>query len=273
MKKIKYILSLLAIVFTISCDTDGDNLVSTSDQGGVIINVDQSSGSLLGTPASGVDLDDAEVTFITVDLDFDARINLGTGVGISKYEIVKTFNGGAEVSITETPSLPFNVVYTDVSEYVAGFGVAASDLRIGDVFTFKVKIHKTDGSIYYYAPSMGHFSVVVNCLSSLTGTYTNPNIPDCGGSGGDVATVTEVSPGRYWVSSMPVYSWASGNCIGFYMIDVCGVLIYDNGDLEENGYDGNAQTPGQVNADGSFSFTFQLPAAGYGPDTVIYTPL
>ena len=118
---------------------------------------------------------------------------------------------------------------------------------------------------------MGNYTMVVNCASNLDGVYTNPNVPACDGSAGGIATVEEITPGRYFVSSMTGYTFTPGKCIGFYMVDVCGVLTYDGGDLEDNNYDGDAGTPGQVNADGSFTFTCALAEAGYSL-TSTYTP-
>ncbi|PHS08443.1 MAG: hypothetical protein COA88_06885 [Kordia sp.] len=266
MKKINYILGLLVIAFTISCESDPDNLVATADQGGVIINVDQSSGSILGSPAGGVDLSDAEVTFATVDLDFDARINLGTEAGISKYEIVKTFNGGTEVSITETPTLPFNLIYSDISEYVAGFGMAATDLRIGDVFTFKVKIHQTDGDVYYYAPSMGQFSVVVNCSSSLAGMYQVTATRDDGSSWDQgIEEIIEISPGYY--KTITTGGWGAGTIApdqGFNFNDICNTLTVPAQGLAQ-GYYSNAVVgtdDGEVLGNGDLVINYSIEFSG-----------
>jgi len=269
MKKINYILSLLVIAFTISCDSDPDNLAPAADTGGVILNVDQSSGSILGAPAAGVDLADAEVTFATVALDFDARINLGTEAGISKYEIVKTLNGGDEVSITETPSLPFNLVYTNITEYVDGFGIAPTDLRIGDVFTFKVKIHQTDGDVYYYSPGMGQFSVVVNCSSSLAGMYQVNVVRDDGASyDHGIQEIVEISPGYY--KTLTTGGWGAGTIApdqGFNFNDTCNTLTvpgqglcqgyYSNtvGGTDAGGNDGQVQGNGDLVITYEISFT------------------
>lgn len=266
MKKINYILSLLVIAFTISCDSDLDNIAPAADTGGVILNVDQSSGSILGAPAAGVALADAEVAFATVALDFDARINLGTEAGISKYEIVKTLNGGDEVSITETPSLPFNLVYTGIAEYVDGFGIAPTDLRIGDVFTFKVKIYQTDGHVYYYSPGMGQFSVVVNCSSSLGGMYQVNIVRDDGATyDHGIQEIVEISAGYY--KTITTGGWAEGTIAadqGFNFNDTCNTLTVPGQNLCQGTYsntvggteaDGN---DGQVQANGDLVVTYEI---------------
>ncbi len=110
------------------------------------------------------------------------------------------------------------------------------------------------------------------CFSDLAGNYTNALIaPDlCDTS--DPITVVEDEPGRYFVSSMTNYSWTSGGCIGFFIIDNCGTLTYDGGDLEANGYTGDGGAGGEVNADGSFSFECRLNEVGYA-EVSTYVPL
>ncbi len=110
------------------------------------------------------------------------------------------------------------------------------------------------------------------CYSNLAGDYTNALIaPDrCDES--DPITVTEDSPGRYFVSSMTEYAWTSGGCIGFYIVDNCGTLTYDGGDLEDNGYSGDGGEGGEVNADGSFTFECRLNEVGYS-EVSTYVPL
>lgn len=274
MKNLKNIfLALAAVLSIVACETDADTVAVVADEAGLLVNVSATSNSsILGSPEAGVDLEDAIVTVTNAYLDMTVSMTAGTISSLDKIEIVKSFNGGAEVSLGESTTLPYNLVVSNLADLLAGTGVTENDLRIGDILSFRTKVHKTDGSVYYYNSSMGDYSIVINCASDLVGTYTSNFLPACDGGAAGVATVTEVSPGRYWVSSMARYTFNPGKCIGFYMIDVCGVLTYDGGDLEDNNYDGDAGIPGQVNADGSFTFTFQLPAAGYGPETITFTP-
>ncbi|MGB0974289.1 MAG: hypothetical protein ACPGU9_04780 [Flavobacteriaceae bacterium] len=276
MKNLRNIFLAMVGVLTIaSCETDADTVAEVHDEASFLVQVSTTSNSaILGSPEAGVDLEDAELTITNAYLNLTVtQMSSGTLSTFDKIEIVKSYNGGEEVSLGESSTLPYTLEVTTLTELLSGTGIAEADMRIGDELLIRTKIHKTDGSVYYYNVSMGNYSMIVNCASNLAGTYTNGLLPDCDGSGGGIATVTEVSPGRYWVSSMARYRFLPDKCIGFYMIDVCGVLTYDGGDLEDNNYDGDAETPGQVNADGSFTFTFQLPAAGYGPETITFTPL
>ena len=274
MKNLRNIFIAMVGLLTIAaCETDADTVAEVHDEAGLLVSVATTSNSaILGSPEAGVDLDDAMVTVSSAYLNMTVNMTSGTINQLDKIEIVKSFNGGDEISLGESTTLPYNLEISSLDELLAGTGATESTIRIGDVLDFRTKVHKTDGSIYYYNSSMGSARILVNCLSNLAGTYTNGLLPDCDGSGGGVATVTEVSPGRYFVSSMARYRFQPEKCIGFYMVDVCGVLTYDGGDLEDNNYDGDAGVPGQVNSDGSFTFTFQLPAAGYGPETITFTP-
>jgi len=115
-------------------------------------------------------------------------------------------------------------------------------------------------------------TIAYSCFSDLAGTYTNPAVPQCDAvTGPGNITVTEESTGRYLVSSMTGYTFGAGNCISFFMTDICGVLTYDGGDLEANNYSG-AGGAGVVNPDGSFTITLKLIEAGYS-ETSTYTPL
>jgi len=242
MKKINYILSLLVIAFTISCDSDTDNLAPVADLGGVVMNTSISDGAILGVPNDASDLDNSEIAFNATYLDFDVRLNLGNEAGISKYEIVKTFNGGDEVIVGETASLPFNLSYTTLDEYLDGTGVIATDLRIGDKFTFKVKIYQNDGDVYYYSPNMGQFSVTVNCSSDLEGTYLVSY------TGGDFPhVITEITPGIYEMSSM--FGWPDAGYVTG-LSDTCGVVTF-TGWQWANGLEGT----GQVQPNGDIIFT------------------
>lgn len=275
MKNFRNIFIAMVGVLTIAaCDTDAETVAEVHDEAGFLVQVSTTSDSaILGSPEAGVALEDAEITISTARLDMSVALTSGNLNSLDRVEIVKSYNGGDEIMLAETTTLPYNLVVDGITDLLSGTGASEAGLRIGDELLIRTKVYKTDGSVYYYNTTMGHVSLVVNCASDLAGTYTNAEIPDCEGTGGDIAYVTEVTPGRYRVSSMPRYSWTSGNCIFFYMIDVCGVLTYDGGALEDNANDGDAGVPGQVNADGSFNFTFQLPAAGYGPVEETYVPL
>lgn len=197
----------------VSCETDAETVAEISGEAGAVVTVDYSDGKILGTVDGSLALADAPVTFTDVSLDFDARLTLGNEAGVLKYELVKSFNGGAEIFISETPALPLNVTYTTIGDYLADTGVVAGDLRIGDVFKFNVKVHKTDGTVLYYNASMGEYKVVVNCSSDLAGDYA-------WGTYQPLLTLDEVGAGRYY---MPYLGSFSG-IYWFEFEDQCGVL-------------------------------------------------
>ncbi len=87
------------------------------------------------------------------------------------------------------------------------------------------------------------------CFSALDLGHPYSN-PDCVGN---QATVTEISAGTYEVGDLPYLS-AGGNPIPFEMTDVCGDLTIDT--IVLGAY--LVRGEGVVNADGSFTITYQL---------------
>lgn len=257
------ILALMVSVF--SCDTDDQaEVLNDADTAGALVSVSATSNSsILGQPEPGVPLDDALVEITNAYLNMTVTSTAGNLNNISKIQIVKSYNGGEEAVAGESTSLPFNLVIDNLTDLLSGTGVVEDDLRIGGVLQLKTKVFTTDGDVYYYNKSMGDYAMVVNCSSDLAGTYSNPKVPAA--CNPTAVEVTQVSPGRYWVSSMPTYSFGAGGCIGFYMIDVCGTLTYDGGDLEDNNYSG-AGGHGQVTETG-FTFLSILAEAGYEEET------
>ncbi|TYA53272.1 hypothetical protein [Formosa maritima] len=248
MKKLNYLLTMFfALTLFVGCDTDPDNNAPVADEGGLVITVDDSSGKVLGTPLDANDLENTEIAFnnADVDLDFSALLSLGNYNNVSKFELVKTLNNGDEAFIAESETMPFNVVYSTIEEYVAGLGVDASDLRIGDVFTFKVKLYQADGDLYYFAPNMGEFSVVVNCASNLIGNYQVTATRDDGASvNHGIEPIIEVSPGYYKAKTTGL--WAFGAIApdqGYNFNDTCSTLTVPPQDLAQ-GYYSNDVTPG-----------------------------
>ncbi|MFV0572704.1 MAG: hypothetical protein ACK5M1_09780 [Xanthomarina gelatinilytica] len=284
MKTLKInILAILGLLLVTGCSKDiedYDTVAEIHDEAGATVQVSTTSNSsILGNPEPGIPLDEALVTVTNAYLDLTVRLTTGNLDQIEKIEIVKSFTRSIEgdeintdeIVLASTTTLPYNLVVGDIEDLVSGIGVNSDELKIGDVFTFRTKVTQTDGNIYYYNSGMGTTSLIVNCASDLAGVYTNPYLPQAVVCNGPTATVTEVSPGRYWVSSMTGYSFGAGGCIGFYILDVCGQLKYDGGDLEDNGYSGEGGF-GQVNADGSFTMTLFLNDVGYS-QTSTYTPI
>lgn len=276
MKTLKLnLIVLLGLLLITACnndvDEDFDTVAEIHDEAGMLISVSATSNSsILGSPEPGVDLADAEVTITNAYLNMTVRLTDGSLDQIAKVEIVKSFNGSPEVVLGSSTTLPFNLVVDNLDDLLSGTGAVESSLRIGDVLSIRTRVVQTDGDVYYYNSSMGNYSLTINCSSDLAGSYSNPRVPTCTGTTPNNVTVTEVSPGRYLVSSMTQYSWTSGGCIFFYMVDVCGQLTYDGGALEDNGYSGAGGT-GVVNSDGSFTFTCFLDATGYS-ETTTFTP-
>lgn len=272
MKNIKKLLGLLTIALMVfSCTDDYDEVIQVSGEAGLIINITNTTGKILGIPAGGVPLEDAEITFSAVELDFDAILQTGNEVGVSKYEIVKTFNGGNEVTVAETNSLPFNVVYTTIDEYISGFSINVEDIRVGDKFTFKVKLHKTDGSVLYFSSNIAQFSVVVNCFSDLAGDYQVTAFRDDGASWDQgIETIVEVSPGYY--KTVTTGGWGAGTIApdqGFNFNDTCNTLTVPDQGLAQNYYSNDVKglADGSVLANGDliiyYSIDFSSGAAVY----------
>ncbi|QDO93785.1 hypothetical protein FNB79_07270 [Formosa sediminum] len=179
MKNILYIcfVMLSILSFTACQETDTETIVELEGEAGVLVNVSsKSSGALLGSPESGVDLEDASIEFSENYLTLTTIKQSGdTALDIESIQAYKSLNGGEEVLIGSSTSLPFTIEYTTIDEFVDGLGLSVSDLRIGDYFNFIIKVLKTDGSIYTYNTSMGRFQLTINCSYDLTGTYVMTN--------------------------------------------------------------------------------------------------
>lgn len=265
MKKLNYLLTLFfALTLFVGCDTDPDNNVPVADEAGLVISVDDSSGKVLGTPLDAGDLAASEIAFdnADVELDFNSLLSLGNYSQVSKFQIVKTLNNGPEAIVGEPNTLPFNLVYDSIEEYVSGLGVSASDLRIGDKFTFKVKLFQTDGDMYYFSPSMGEFSVVVNCASNLDGNYQVTVTRDDGASVNQgIEPVIQLSPGYY--KTKTTGTWAFGAIApdqGFNFNDTCSTLTVPPQKLCQ-GYYSNDVSPtddGEVLPNGNLVINYEI---------------
>jgi hypothetical protein len=172
----------------------------------------------------------------------------------------------ATSSVTFSPS---NSLFTNLEITLLSEGIDAPAefhlvLKLGESSDPNVKASGKKGSI--------DIAIKYLCFSNLAGNYTNPDAPECNQS--DPVTLTLLSAGRYYVSSMTGYNWTSGNCIGYNIIDNCGDLYYDGGDLEDNGYSGGPtdDVRGHVNEDGSFTFKCMLVETDYEA-TSTYTPV
>jgi hypothetical protein len=275
MKKLNYLLTLFfALTLFVGCDTDPDNNVPVSDEAGLIISVAESSGKVLGTPLDAANLDISEIAFnnADVELDFNSVLSLGNYSDVSSFEIVKTLNNGPEAIVGTPNTLPYNLVYTTIDEYVAGLGVAVADLRIGDIFTFKVKLFQNDGGVYYFDPNMGQFSVVVNCASNLAGNYQVTATRDDGAAvNHGIEPIIEVSPGYYKTKTTGL--WAFGAIApdqGYNFNDTCSTLTVPPQTLAQ-GYYSNDVLPtddGEVLPNGNLVINYEI---GFSAGNRTYT--
>jgi hypothetical protein len=156
---------ILAILVTASCVDPEDLVTEDAKEGGAMLSVAGSEGKLLGIedPVTGI------VTFTDNDLVLNVSLILGNFKG-EVFTLVKQFNG-QEIEVEEFTELPYEYSITTVAEFLDGFtGISASDLRIGDVISYKVKIRTSDGRDLY--SNDAQISVTVNCGSDLAGVYT-----------------------------------------------------------------------------------------------------
>lgn len=199
MKKINFFLSALIVsVAFLGCDgEEAAEVIQNNDISGVAISVD-GSGSLQGEPEDMDNISTSNVNILTTELDMTVDIaseeDLGT---VSHFEVVKQFNGGDEISLGTYESLPFSVNLTELSQFLENTSVSEDDLRIGDIFTFKVRVHQNDGDSYQYLGQA--FNLAVNCFADLSGTYSVTN-SICGtGSSGTIPpiNITQTPDGNW----------------------------------------------------------------------------
>ncbi len=203
MKKILNILVVFSLVLIYSCEYNNsdfntdDQLTGTAIEGAAIVAVNTSSdGKLLGSPSSS-DLENATVEFSDTTLELSILLMTG-GTDVTSYEILKSLNGGLETIVATSPTLPISLAYSTIDEFLAGLGVSESDLRIGDVVTFRTKMIRSDGSINFAGPNEGTFSITINCSADLTGTYDVTN-DSCGPS--FTATISANPDGTWAITS------------------------------------------------------------------------
>lgn len=219
----------IVLLVTYSCVDPEDLITAGAKEGGAIVTVSGTSGKVLGVPNSTT----GEVTFTDNELTMNIDVSTG-GESVDSYSVVKQFNGGDEVLVESFNSVPHTTTFTTLDEFLAGTGKAATDLRIGDTYSFRVKLTLSDGRVIYSAPANGRYNVVVNCSSNLAGTYTVTGIYNRPASGivGQVVgprteVLTEISPGIYGTEESG--HWDAESQLGFstcpiIFSDVCGEL-------------------------------------------------
>lgn len=253
------LLAILSLLVITACnndvDEDFDTVAEIGDEAGMLIAVSATSNSsILGNPEPGVDLPDAQVEITNAYLNMTVRLTAGSMEQVEKVEIVKSFNGGTEIVLGESTTLPYTLEVDNLEALLAGTGVVENDLRIGDVLSFRTKVTQTDGDIYYYNVAMGNYNLTVNCSSDLAATY----IINYGG-GAQPHYVTEIGPGLYQINSM--MGWpTSGYWVNF--TDTCGILSIDNDWIFPAGNPASGE--GYVDADGNLVWTsVTVENAGY----------
>jgi hypothetical protein len=203
MKKIINILVVFSLVFFYSCDPknsdfDTEDTTQGGLLGGAIVSVsNDSDGKLLGAP-SGSDLTTATVAFSDTSMELTIMLNTG-GQDVSSYELMKSINGGLEVSAATSATLPMSLTYTTIDEFLNGLGVSEDALRIGDVITFRTKFIHNDGRVSFSGPNDGTFKITINCSADLAGTYVVTN--DACNTGGYVTTITPNADGTWYLDS------------------------------------------------------------------------
>ncbi|HIP48207.1 MAG TPA: hypothetical protein EYG92_04480 [Lutibacter sp.] len=264
MKNLFKSLILLLVIVSVSCDSDtSDMMTSDSVDGGALLKVMPSIGKTLGNPLDVVDLENTQVSFTDVELDLTVQLQFG-GENITKYEIVKTFKKrevddgdddtyaeqtlpGAESIVATGPSLPLNVHYTSIAEYMANTEISdANDLNIGDEFIFRTKMYTSSGAVHYSKEST--YIVTVSCASDLEGAYkanySNTTLPP--------HVLTKIGEGLYEMNSM--IGWPTSN-YKVKLQDVCGTVeILD--DWQFSNHIGGEGIVDSVTGDISFTGVF-----------------
>jgi hypothetical protein len=224
------IMILLMLAFK-ACVNPEDLTTKDAKLGGGIVTIDGTAGKLTGVPDPATD----EVTISDVNLSMTVDKKTG-GSGVASYEIVKQYNGGSEITVESFNSLPHTTELNTIGQFLDGTGEGASDIRIGDVFTFSVKMTLNDGRIIYASSNTGVYKIVVNCSSDLAGTYTVTGIYNRPGSGivneqvgPRTEVVSEISPGLYGTELTGAWSLADLGVSACPVIfrDVCGNITIE----------------------------------------------
>ncbi|MGK0307240.1 MAG: hypothetical protein ACI8RP_000191 [Urechidicola sp.] len=254
MKKILNFLVVFSLVFFYSCDQNADfdtddDLTGTALAGGAMVDVRaDSEGKLLGVPSS-LDFETATVAIAESVLNLEIFL-LSGGTDVTSYEITKSLNGGNEVTVATSATLPISINYTATEDFLNGLGITADALRIGDVMTFKTKMIHSDGRVSYSGPNDGTYSITISCSSALAASY---NLTMVASNGWNInfpnEVVSEKGVGVYKTES--IYRWAVGSIApdqGYDFQDVCGEITVPEQGLAQGYYSNTVMgtEPGQV---------------------------
>jgi hypothetical protein len=253
MKTIKYLLFSFLFVSLFSCDVETEDIVTAdSATGGVSVQLN-ASGKVLGAPVDASDLENTSITFTDNELDF-SLLKRFAGEDITKYEVYKSLNGGSEVMVAQATDLPLTFTYSTIEDFYSGTEVSdPDDLRVGDIFKFRTKVTKNDGSSYFIhdgGSDTGSFSLTVSCSSDLAYTYQVITSGYYGTIDQGLETLVEKSPGLY--KTVTTGGWGAGTIApdqGFDFADVCGSLSVPDQDLCQGYYSNDVyQTEDQAAA-------------------------
>lgn len=267
MKKIINFLVVFSLVFFYSCDPknsdyDTDDVTAGELLGGAILDVrNDSEGKLLGVPSSQ-DFETATVAFAETILDLEIFL-LSGGQDVASYEITKALNGGSEVTVATSATLPINLNYASADEFVNGLGVSLDDLRIGDVISFRTKMIHNDGRVSYSGPNDGSYSVTVSCSSDLAAMYNLTLVRDDGASWNrPTEVIFETGVGEYQTTTTG--GWAPGAYSatqGYTFTDICGALTVASQQLFQGMFSNEVVGTESGSVDGvtgNLSVTYQI---------------
>lgn len=191
----KYLLVLITVV-QFGCNESEDVMTGEALEGARVALIDNSTGQLAGSPETGVELEDAEISFQATKLAYTATVT-NNADEVEKLTVFKSFKGQV-VEVASSTEDKVSVSYDGVDDFLQGFqGIAASDLRVGDQIAFYTEITMADGRVL--VDQSANLGVNVSCLSDLTGTYLATN-DFCNPTPFSV-TITQNSDGSYTLTS------------------------------------------------------------------------
>lgn len=244
MKTLKFLILSFLFLSIYSCDVETEDIITeNATEGGVSLELGANTlGKALGNPTNPSDLDNSTIVFTDVVFNMEV-IKRWAGEDVVKYEIYKSINGGIEVKVAESATLPMSLSYSTIEELIAGTQVSdPDDLRIGDLIKFRTKITNSSGESYFIHDGgdyTGTYIITVSCSSDLAGTYdvTTYNLTSGTYFHHGTEVIVETSPGVYKTATTG--TWAVGSIApdqGYNFQDVCGSITIPNQDLCQGYY-------------------------------------
>lgn len=204
-------------LLVVACNESEDLVTADAVEGGLTSSSISSTGALLGNP----DPETGEVVFVETRLDYSINIASPNEEEISSVKIYKQLRDET-VLLKDSSAYPIDVNFSEIDEFLEGFSLEVSDLEIGDVFSFYAVTVMADGRELLQVSN--EFSVTVQCLSDLEGSYILSGLRDDGFAYGPYAyTVEEIAPGQYQGSR----SGAWGPGASFFTTGEARILFND----------------------------------------------